>query len=876
MGSNQEQGSLSRLLQETESDLDKVKANQMLDFALSNVPTNLYKDNPLESFLVSRLKSKPLTAGFEQLVGKLDASLPRLYQELEMDLSFFCEILQLPQGSQLGSEEATNEFFNFLIKAKNQPVESQRAIETANSISILVNKVENQLNEMESIALPFFSNVGVINEKVKFTRSSINPLPPSRDINLFSQLSVFLSLLYLFARLLQVNSSYELEVFKEKDQHKKVLMEMEEFSSGVGKELDRLLNLEHRGGSGKMRGGKFDELVKKGKSSITNLRLLQDEETRKHLVGSLMKTYIFDCKAFQSSLAICKHLLQEKPWSQVKVILNDFVKKIQEKPAPEFDEGKTLVVWKRFVEESPGPPPNSPETEEKVVLRAADHYSREADSTVARIEYMMESLDVERSEMHNSVEYLLENGISDGEDLNLVQVSHKMAKCLLEKAEDLEKDISGNLSALPPDSLSQWKAIYKELRELAFKIRRTEQSGETLILLRKTTDTFNAKETARATLPRLKPLIFSEVDDFNSFLKEFENTYFNSAHNKKTMFIYLKDATRSLPQYVTKGYNDYDLLLEALKKNYGGKNKLLSKIMENLFKITIKRNSELICLKNILMSKRQLVEIGYSHKLDRITLLEVVRNCFSNASLQMWGSTMAEKEEDCLEMSEENFAQLFWNFVTLRERSLSYIDPLKEKSRGDLDGDRLRLPSGDSRRERDNPGYKERDSYREYGSKTDRAADKSLLNFTHGNYGCRFNECKSDSHRTHQCPKLVGKSVEEALENAKRSGLCVACLLPNGEDQSCPTPRVRKDEKGETVKIVFNCPQCHSGSLKINRNLCRHASRGANLNNIHIIEKPGTIEKECQNRIFDEGDVESKSQSESEDQSSYDSECYYY
>ena len=68
---------------------------------------------------------------------------------------------------------------------------------------------------------------------------------------------------------------------------------------------------------------------------------------------------------------------------------------------------------------------------------------------------------------------------------------------------------------------------------MAFKIKKTEQSGETLIALRKSTDAFSAKEAARATLPRLKPLAFREGDDFNTFIRDFESTYVLSTHNKK-------------------------------------------------------------------------------------------------------------------------------------------------------------------------------------------------------------------------------------------------------------------------------------------------------------------------------------------------------
>ena len=56
------------------------------------------------------------------------------------------------------------------------------------------------------------------------------------------------------------------------------------------------------------------------------------------------------------------------------------------------------------------------------------------------------------------------------------------------------------------------------------------------------------------------------------------------------MFTYQKEATRNLPDFAIKGYSAYEPLLEALKKSYGGKGKLLVKLMDNLFWLSKKNN----------------------------------------------------------------------------------------------------------------------------------------------------------------------------------------------------------------------------------------------------------------------------------------------
>ena len=179
------------MLRESKNGGEIVKALQRIDYAMDNLPNNPFKENPIKSFLVSRVSSQQLSGELGQLVDKFGPSVPRLYQELSSNLQHFGKIIQLPQEDMFGIEDIEDKFWDYILAVKETAIDGKRAAATANSISILVTKLENQMREMEGLALPFFSHMSVVNNKVKLTRSTVNPLPPSKEINLFSKLNVF-------------------------------------------------------------------------------------------------------------------------------------------------------------------------------------------------------------------------------------------------------------------------------------------------------------------------------------------------------------------------------------------------------------------------------------------------------------------------------------------------------------------------------------------------------------------------------------------------------------------------------------------------------------------------------------------------------------
>ena len=99
------------------------------------------------------------------------------------------------------------------------------------------------MREMESLALPYYSQINRSKENVKLTRSTSNSYPPSKEVNLFAQLAVYLSLLWLLTKILQVISLYESKVAKETKELELTLTNMKNFASTFEQKMELLFSL---------------------------------------------------------------------------------------------------------------------------------------------------------------------------------------------------------------------------------------------------------------------------------------------------------------------------------------------------------------------------------------------------------------------------------------------------------------------------------------------------------------------------------------------------------------------------------------------------------------------------------------------------------
>ena len=82
-------------------------------------------------------------------------------------------------------------------------------------------------------------------------------------------------------------------------------------------------------------------------------------------------------------------------------------------------------------------------------VMAADHYCREANSIMGKLEYLMDDIDTERAEILDAVGHLIQAGVSNEDELDLVQVSNKSITQLREGADTLSREFSENLISIP-------------------------------------------------------------------------------------------------------------------------------------------------------------------------------------------------------------------------------------------------------------------------------------------------------------------------------------------------------------------------------------------------------------------------------------------
>ena len=151
---------LSALMLELGDGRNIVWLTQRLDFSLNNLPPRFYK---------------------ELQTDRLETSLPGLYRDFEILLQKFGDVIQLLLD-ELGEENITKKVLEFLLKAQSCTISADRGASQNSSISILISRLENQMQEMESLALPFYCQVNRSKEKVKLTRSSINKYPLLRTL----------------------------------------------------------------------------------------------------------------------------------------------------------------------------------------------------------------------------------------------------------------------------------------------------------------------------------------------------------------------------------------------------------------------------------------------------------------------------------------------------------------------------------------------------------------------------------------------------------------------------------------------------------------------------------------------------------------------
>jgi len=332
--------------------------------------------------------------------------------------------------------------------------------------------------------------------------------------------------------------------------------------------------------------------------------------------------------------------------------------------------------------------------------------------------------------------------------------------------------------------------------------------------------------------------------------------YSVGTYPREALFLHLKEATRSCKDYTIRGFNNYDDLLASLESHYGGEQKI----------IRAKNNNELEVLHKMKMVKRQLVKLGYEQKLDKFSISGMAKSCFSIATRNHFATKLAERSFELAgedEITEGAYSMDFWNFVELRIKSLQNFETMLEKEHKQRDF----TPSTNSykreryRDSRSGERYRDSRSGREYGSRADREAGKTLLNYSKPSIqACQYQDCLSSEHRTYQCPKLVGANVNDAIRSAAKSKLCLSCLRTADPYPKRPVFKY-KTPQGDTI-VDVHCDSCMFQKMKLNRGICKHA--------VEEIE-----ENEDDNLIFDGGKSEDEQTSSGDDQPS-EGEAYFY
>ena len=153
--------------------------------------------------------------------------------------------------------------------------------------------------------------------------------------------------------------------------------------------------------------------------------------------------------------------------------------------------------------------------------------------------------------------------------------------------------------------------------------------------------------------------------------------------------------------------------------------------MLQLDRLSLRNESfnELETLYRMKMVYRNLVELDYGSAMDEFALKRVANRCFSETSKTEYASKAAKRSIK-LENGDqiEGFTTFFWGFVHFKIKSLQQLERMGGSSRHRD----LNKPRDGNHHDQQRRDYQSRDvasRNRDFGSKIDQEASKSMLNF---------------------------------------------------------------------------------------------------------------------------------------------------